>query len=336
MSIFDYKDNFKEIENIPCHLVWESPDAPKIPEVSIVMPVYTNHYYFHLALQSALNQDWKGSYEIVVVDNDTSENNPNQQIIEEFNDPRVRYYRNSENIGMTGNWNRGIMMSRAPYITFLHDDDMFMPNTLLRVMSVSVQNPGKLVLSGLLPIDMNGNTWVSDTEYELNRKLWVFKPREVARMSVARALCSNLGNLVGSLFERENLINLGGFCAESYPPLDYEMAVRYCHKYGAVKIRKPVACYRFADNTSYKVYATMAPKLREIAEDMIEVISLPRWIMHKIADTHCKYVDTYYRSRFAPPEEHINHKVSLLDRRLTLLYINLLNLFEGYTLTIFK
>ena len=329
MSIFDYKDSFKEIEDIPCTLVWESPDRPLYPKVSIIMPVYINHEFFKLALESALNQDWNGSYEIVVVDNDTSENNPNQKIIEELNDPRVRYFRNAENIGMVGNWNRGVIKASAPLVTFLHDDDMFLPTTLSNAMSASKKYPGKMIISSLRYINSEGRTWVDDSEYT-SRRFGIFTPREIGKVSFARSLCLNLGNCVGSIFNRENLISLGGFHADSYPIPDYEMMVRYIYNYGAVNIRLPNALYRFANNTSAKVYMNMGPKQHEIELDMIERINLPYWMMHRIADTYFKLIDTGFRNSFAPPEHHVHHHISIFDRVLTTMYRNLLNLIEAY------
>lgn len=334
MSIFDYRDSYKEIERVPCELVWESPDCPKAPELSIIMPVYINHDFFRQALRSAIDQDWKGSYEIVVVDNDTSPDNPNQKLIEEFNEPRVRYFRNAENIGMVGNWNRGIIKSRAQQVTFLHDDDMFLPATLSTAMAVAARYPGKMVISTLRNIDLNGEYMSPDSEYDLTRRMYIFKPREVAKVSLARALCTNMGNLVGAIFNRDNLIALGGFHEEAYPPLDYEMAVRYCHKYGAIKIRRPNALYRIANNTSHTIYATMAPKQREIAEDMIRKIQLPYTIMRRIADTFCNDVDTYYRRRFGPADQQVQHVTSSFNRLLTSLYISILNLMQGYKLSL--
>lgn len=336
MSIFDYKNNFKEIEGIPCELAWESSDCPSAPEVSIIMPVYTNHDYFRIALKSALEQDWTGSYEIVVVDNDTAENNPNLQIIEEFNDPRVRYFRNAENIGMIGNWNRGILKARAPFITFLHDDDMFMPETLSVGMETAAKYPDKLVIAARKLIDVNGKTWNDDSEYELTRRLLFFKQRPVSKVSFARSLCLDMGNCEGDILNREDCLSLGGFNPQAYPIPDYEFLVRYCYRFGAVYLRRPTLLYRFADNTSYKVYSSIASTQRKIAEDMIDKIWLPKWISRKIADTYCKLVDTNFRRSFAPTEHQAHHKISFIDRFITSAYINVHNLIEGYKLSIIE
>lgn len=332
MSIFDYKNNFKDIEDVPCELIWDAPNCPTKPEVSIIMPVYKNHDYFPRALRSALQQDWNGSYEVTVVDNDTSENNPNQKIIEEINDPRVRYFRNTRNIGVTGNWNRGIIKARAPYVTFLHDDDMFTSEALSVGMKVAAKYPGKLVIAALKPIDKDDKSWVDDSEYERARKLLFFRQREEAKVSFARSLCLNMGNCEGDVLSREKLIAIGGFNDQSYPVLDYELLVRYTYHFGAVYLRHPTVLYRFASNDSYNVYSDIAPTQRKVAEDMIKHIHLPHWIMRRVADTYCKNVDNNYRRSFAIPEHQVNHKISTLDRFLLRFYSGMLNFLEAYSI----
>ncbi|MCM1451580.1 MAG: glycosyltransferase [Clostridium sp.] len=333
MSIFEQKNYFSKIENVECNIEWESEYCPKNPEVSIIMPVYKNYDYFPVALMSAIQQDWVGSYEIVIVDNDITVSNKNYQIVEKFNSPLVRYFRNSENIGAVGNWNRGIQKARGKFVTFLHDDDVFLPTTLSTCMKIASKNPSKMVISSNRPVDKNGSYLLDDDEFALKRRLLIFKPREVAKVSLARALCLNMGNCEATIFNLDNLISLGGFNPDASPIIDYELLVRYCYKYGAVKIRKPNMLYRFADNDSYKVYARVGPKRREIAEEVIRKVHLPYSLMRIIADTYCLDVDINYRRSFASPDEQLPHTVKPMYRLITKIYCNFFNLIEAYKIT---
>lgn len=336
MTIFDYRDNFKDFEDVPCELMWSSEKGPINPELSVVMPVYNNPHYFKFALESALNQDWKGSYEIVVVDNNESDEFPNLKVVEQVNDPRVRYYRNAKNIGGVGNWNRCIKMASGKYVTFLHDDDMFLPTTISNAMKVAKKYPGKLVISTLKIIGPSGGSIFKDSEYELSRRFLIFKPKEVAKMSLARSLYSQLGNCVGSIFNRDNLIAIGGFNMTAGSILDYELCVRYIWKYGAVKIRRPNALYRIANNSSSNEFALIAPKSREISKDMIGKIHLPKWILRRVADTHSRDLDYAFRLQFAKTDEQVELNVTKLNRRLTTLYCNVLNFIEAYRIALWK
>ena len=46
------------------------------------------------------------------------------------------YYKNEKILGMLGNWNRGIELARAPFVTYCHDDDMLLPSALSRLMEL--------------------------------------------------------------------------------------------------------------------------------------------------------------------------------------------------------
>lgn len=102
------------------------------------MPVFNHPDYFRKSLSSAINQDYTDDYEIIVVDNNDQTDGPtsNQVIVEEFRNPKVLYYKNEKNIGMFGNWNRGIELARASFVTYCHDDDMLLPSALSRLMEL--------------------------------------------------------------------------------------------------------------------------------------------------------------------------------------------------------
>ena len=83
------------------------------------MPTYKRGEKFFQALNSALNQTYD-NYEIVIVDNDTDFDN--QYIKDKLLETKplnVRYYKNNENLGAEGNFNRGLILSRGEYITWL-------------------------------------------------------------------------------------------------------------------------------------------------------------------------------------------------------------------------
>ena len=66
------------------------------------------------------------SYEILIVDNSSKfgDENESYTYFAKENINQLRYYVNEKNIGMEGNWNRGIQLAKGKYISMLHDDDM--------------------------------------------------------------------------------------------------------------------------------------------------------------------------------------------------------------------
>ena len=64
--------------------------------------------------------------EIVVID-DHSPNNLSEQIVASLWLGRVRYYRNETTLGLAGNWNQCIRLSRGHWVHILHQDDLILP-----------------------------------------------------------------------------------------------------------------------------------------------------------------------------------------------------------------
>lgn len=108
----------------------------KLPEektdVSIMIPTYRRADLLKEAIESALNQKTKYRYTISVIDNDADGDEATDKLMKEYCEKHtnILYYRNEQNIGMFGNWNRCIELSRTEWLCMLHDDDMLMENYL--------------------------------------------------------------------------------------------------------------------------------------------------------------------------------------------------------------
>lgn len=95
------------------------------PSYTIAIPVYERIFGFKEALQSAIMVD--GCTEILVVD-DNSSHLQFEDICKSFDDSRVKYVRNGENLGLFGNWNRGIETAKSEFISILCSDDLIAPD----------------------------------------------------------------------------------------------------------------------------------------------------------------------------------------------------------------
>lgn len=103
------------------------------PLISIVIPTW-NRPALVARLVGIINAADAGEdLEIVVVDNDSKQENWTQLQSVASMHRNVRLYRNSVNIGMTPNWNKAIEYARGQWIGFMCDDDMFKPDSIKRV-----------------------------------------------------------------------------------------------------------------------------------------------------------------------------------------------------------
>lgn len=99
--------------------------------VSVIVPVYNRSIYLKEAIQSALNQTYR-NIEIIVTD-DCSPESP-QEIVESFDDSRIRFRRNEKNLGVASNIINAVKVARGKYVASLNDDDMWNENFLEKLV----------------------------------------------------------------------------------------------------------------------------------------------------------------------------------------------------------
>jgi glycosyltransferase involved in cell wall biosynthesis len=114
------------------------------PLVTICIPTYNHAHFLPAALQSALKQTER-DLEILVVDNCSSDETA--AVVREFSlaDERVRYVRNSENIGLVGNLNRCLELASGTYIKYLLADDMLEPDCVRVMLKALESAPGAVL-----------------------------------------------------------------------------------------------------------------------------------------------------------------------------------------------
>lgn len=90
-------------------------------KVSILVPVYrTQPEFLRAAIRSALSQTFR-DFELILLDD--CPDDPREDVVREFDDPRIRYERNERNLGITPSRNRLIDLARGEYLAvFDHDD----------------------------------------------------------------------------------------------------------------------------------------------------------------------------------------------------------------------
>lgn len=95
----------------------------KIPRVSIGMPVFNGEEHIKNALDSLLKQTFS-DFELIISDNGSSDKT--KEICEHYikNDPRIRYIRQTENIGATKNFKFVLEQAVGKYFMWAAADDI--------------------------------------------------------------------------------------------------------------------------------------------------------------------------------------------------------------------
>ncbi|MCI6889760.1 MAG: sugar transferase [Ruminococcus sp.] len=101
------------------------------PLVSVIIATYRRKESLEKAIKSIINQTYS-NIEIIVVDDNAEEkwNNIVNEIIEKcrsLTEIPILYIKNEYNIGSAKTRNTGINKSRGEYVTFLDDDDIYLP-----------------------------------------------------------------------------------------------------------------------------------------------------------------------------------------------------------------
>ena len=166
------------------------------PKVSIGLPVYNGENYVAEAIESVLAQTFV-DFELVIVDNASTDRT--QEICEyyEAKDPRVSYYRNSVNLGAAGNFNRAFELSSAKYFKWLAHDDVIAQDFLEKCVEVLDSDPSVvLCFTNVGVIDENGQ---QIDKYDINLRTDSVDPSERFRALVVDwHLCLDIFGLIRS------------------------------------------------------------------------------------------------------------------------------------------
>jgi len=103
----------------------------KDPIVTIIVPAYRRLHYLREAVASALKQTYQ-DFEIILSDDSASDEIAHYAA--SLGDARVRYRRNPKNLGIARNNFAAISEARGRYIASLHDDDMWEPEFLAKLV----------------------------------------------------------------------------------------------------------------------------------------------------------------------------------------------------------
>ncbi|WP_313574125.1 colanic acid biosynthesis glycosyltransferase WcaA [Pseudescherichia sp.] len=99
------------------------------PTISIYMPTWNRQQLAIRAIKSVLRQDYP-HWEMIVVDDCSSNFEQLEQYVADLNDPRVTYVRNAFNSGACAVRNQAILQAGGHYITGIDDDDEWTPDRL--------------------------------------------------------------------------------------------------------------------------------------------------------------------------------------------------------------
>jgi glycosyltransferase involved in cell wall biosynthesis len=188
------------------------------PRVTVLTTVYNGLPYLSEAIESILNQTYT-NFEFLIIDDASTD--ASVECIKSYKDHRIRLVRNENNLGTSGNMNRGLSLIETPYVVRLDQDDVSLSKRIEEQIAYLEKHPDiAIVCSWEQTIDSNG------------RKIRDWK----------RAI-RNYGDFLGTVllglcpiwhpsiaFKKEVMIDAGGFNAEYARAEDFEVTTRIALK----------------------------------------------------------------------------------------------------------
>lgn len=171
--------------------------------ISIAIPAY-KAAYLRDAIKSVLQQTYK-NFELIIVNDKSPEDI--SSIVNEFEDSRIKYYINEENIGgndPVANWNKCLSYATGEFFALLCDDDLYESTFIEEMLALAQKYPQTNVFRARCKIiDSHGNiqeVYPSSPEYEPMENYMLDKEGGYRRQTISEFL-----------YRREHIVKVGGY-----------------------------------------------------------------------------------------------------------------------------
>ncbi|HHH52473.1 MAG TPA: glycosyltransferase [Bacteroidetes bacterium] len=199
---------------------------------SIIMPTYNRAHMIGKAIESVLSQTYT-NWELIIIDDGSTDNT--RETISKYQDKRIKYYYQKNN-GRSAARNKGIELSKGAYISFLDDDDYYLPEFLEEFRNKIVVN-------------LNKNTLFMCYQFEeINNKLNIIKvDKKKIYKNHVKYLIAYSNNL------QPFIIPTGFFKKEKFDERfeigeDFHLLIRLLFNSNFILIEKPLCVYNNHEN----------------------------------------------------------------------------------------
>ena len=218
-----------------------------MPKVTVLMPVYNGEGFIKKAIDSILNQTFT-DYEFLIINDKSTDDTKN--LILSYNDKRIRFLQNENNLGQMGTLNIGIRLSGGEYVARMDQDDISLPERLEKEVNLlDKKRDITLVYADSYIIDAGGR----------RRPKTLFDYSKPYRMLVFDKLLRRnfiTGNTV--MMRKKVLNNSSSYNANYRIAAEYDLYLRLTQQYAVDFIDEVLAEYRVhGENASRQTENTM-------------------------------------------------------------------------------
>lgn len=231
--------------------------------VSVIIPTYNRSKMLIKAITSVQKQTYK-NIEIIVVDDGSTDDT--KRVVKKINDKRVKYFY-KRNGGPSASRNLGLKHSKGEFITFLDDDDEYIPGKIEKQVSFLQKNPQLgFCYSNMIVV------------YKNQRSLLL---NETKKNTYINLLLDGTGSFVTTqtiFIRRKVYTKVGFFDWKVEPAEDYDYSLRCAKMFNFGYINKPLTLYYLHDrnitgNPKYILKGISLTRLRHLITLDIESIT---------------------------------------------------------------
>lgn len=272
----------------------------KAPKVSVLTPIYnTPHKYLREMIESIQNQTF-ADFEFLIL-NDSPDNKEIESIVKEYakKDKRIKYSKNTKNIGISASRNKLLEKARGEYIAIFDHDDISLPTRLEKEVEFLESHPDFGVVSAWVK-------YFGDKNYVRKNP----ETNDLIRIYMTDNLCvMHTASMIRKSVLDKNKIK---YESKYSPAEDYRLWARLMDKTKFYNIQQVLVKYRvFGDNTS----CVLSNKITE-KHDLIQAD-----ICKKYPSLRQEFIDKYdcgtkYRLRlfgFIPLLKIKKHRIYLFE-----------------------
>lgn len=236
---------------------------------SVVMTVYNAEKYLRDTIDSVLRQTEK-NFELIIV-NDCSTDS-SEEIVKSYNDERIKYFKNKENMKVSRTRNFGVSMAKADYVAFIDSDDIWLDTKLEKQLAHMEKTGAKICYSGY--------GFVSDAGVMQNK---VFNVPE--KVTFKRLLKQNVITPSASIFAKELLLKYPFYADKVHEDFVAFLQMLKNEKIYAYGINDPLILYRLTTNSKsrnkVKAMVMTLKSYREVGLNIFQqVFYLPFYILN--------------------------------------------------------
>jgi len=206
-----------------------------MPLLTVFTPVFNLEKYIEETINSVLSQTFT-DFEYIIIDDCSSDKTI--EIIESFNDPRIRIIQNKINQGISFNRNLAIEEAKGKYIAMIDGDDLALPKRLEKQLVFLEKNPDYGIIgTEVININKRGKQLGNIIKYNI-------PDDEIP----SRMLFNNYIATSSTMIRLSELAEIR-FKKEFVVAEDYEVWIQLIRNCKIGHIRLPLTKYRIHDNS---------------------------------------------------------------------------------------